>query len=230
MIFKSQVFTQASGSVGGIVYSRNQGGMYVRARAKPTNPNTDAQSAVRDAMRTAVYAWSNVLTAEQREVWNTYAFNTPTWNRLGEATSKTGQQMFIRGAIPRLQAGLSIPEDGPTQFDLGDFTPISVGNSDGSAGTFDVVFEDTDAWANLNAAAMLIYTGRPQNATRTFGKGPYQLATYIAGNTVTAPTSPESVSSLFPTAAGQRQFLKVNVTMPDGRLTMPQTLSFIYDP
>lgn len=227
MLFKSQVFVQASGSVGGIVYSRNAGGMYVRARAKPTNPNTEQQQAVRDAMRNAVFAWSNTLDDEQRTNWNTYAFNTPTWNRLGESTHKTGQQMFIRGAIPRLQAGQTLPVDAPSQFDLGDFTPVSVVDSDAAADSFSVGFGEEDEWSTTVGAFMFIYQSRPQNPTRVFGKGPFQLASGVNGVVTVGATSPQVVTSLFPITAGQRVFLKIMVSMPDGRLTMPQFLSFI---
>ena len=67
MIFKSPIFAQASGSIAGTVFSRNAGGMYVRSRANPTNPNTDAQQAVRDAMRQLVVAWTSELDDGQRD-------------------------------------------------------------------------------------------------------------------------------------------------------------------
>lgn len=227
MLFKSPVFAQASGSVAGMTYSRNAGGMYVRSRAKPTNPNTEAQQAVRDAMRNAVFAWSNTLTDTQREVWNTYAFNTPTWNRLGESTHKTGQQMFIRGTIPRLQASLTVPAAGPTQFDLGDFSPVVDPIADASATSISIETVSTDEWALTASAYMFVYQSRPQNATRVFGKGPFQLAGVIEGVPTTGPLSPTVFTSLFPLSAGQRLFLKIMVSMPDGRLTTPQFLSTI---
>lgn len=230
MLFKSLVFSQASGSTGGLVYSRNQGGMYVRSRAKPTNPNSEAQAAVRDAMRDVVFAWSNTLTDEQRENWNTYAFNTPTWNRLGEATTKTGQQMFIRGAIPRIQAGLSLPTNAPTSFDLGDISPPTELEAIDAGNSVQFEFDELDDWVNQAGCALLIYQSRPQNATRTYGKGPYQLASYVAGASTTPPTSPYTFASLFPLTAGQRLFLKFNVTMSDGRLTTPIMTSVIVSP
>lgn len=227
MIFKSLVFSQASGSTGGLVYSRNQGGMYVRARAKPTNPNSEAQSAVRDAMRTAVFAWSNVLTATQRENWNTYAFNTPTWNRLGEATSKTGQQMYIRGQIPALQAGLTLSGDAPTAFDLGDFTPLVPPVVSAAGQDVDIAFTNGDEWANELQGALLVYMSRPQNPTRNYGKGPYQLLTAVLGSSLTPPTSPDTAAVLFPVALGQKIFFKINALRADGRFTMPQYVSSI---
>lgn len=222
MIFKSLVFAQASGSTGGLVYSRNGGGMYVRSRANPTNPNTEQQQAVRDAMRILVNAWTNSLTPTQRDDWNSYAFNTPTLNKLGEPTTKTGQQMYLRGNISRLQAALPRADDAPVIFDTSSFTPTDQVVAHSATNQITVSFDDTDDWANIDGGALLIYMGRPQNATRTFGKGPFQLALAVLGDGTTPPTSPASFHSLFPLATGQRVFLQMRATMPDGRLTGKQ--------
>lgn len=227
MIFKSPLLSQASGSLAGSVFSHNQGGMYMRARATPTNPNTAPQQAVRDAMRNAVFAWSNTLNDLQRETWNTYAFNTPTFNRLGEATHKTGQQMFIRGYVPRAQAALAPPTEGPASFDLGDFTPPTTLIADVSAQTISFVFDPGDEWATEDLAALLVYMGRPQNATRIYGKGPYQLLSLVLGDSGAPPTSPHTAATLFPFSLGQRIFLKWTATRGDGRLSSPTLGSVI---
>lgn len=219
MLFKSPIFAQASGSIAGTVFSRNAGGMYVRSRSNPTNPNTAPQQAVRDAMRTLVYRWSNTLTDEQREAWNTYAFNTPTLNKLGEPTHKTGQQMYLRGNIPRLQAALDFADNPSTTFDLGILTPGFAPSGDESTQMITVPFESTDPWRNDPASALLIYQSRPQNPTRTFGKGPFQLATVKLGDDTTPPVSPVTFTSLFPITEGQKIFLQIRATYSDGRLT-----------
>jgi len=222
MIFKSLVFSQASGSTGGLVYSHNAGGMYVRARATPTNPNSEPQQAVRDALRECVYAWTTVLSSVERESWNTYAFNTPTLNKLGEMTTKTGQQMFIRGNVSRLQAGLTMQKAAPVIFDTGSFLPVGTLIADASADTISIAFDDSDEWATTDGSALLIYMGRPQNATRNFGKGPFQLLTAILGDNGTPPTSPVVAASLFPLDVGQKVFLQIRATYSDGRLTGKQ--------
>jgi hypothetical protein len=227
VIFKSPIFAQASGSIAGTVFSRNAGGMYVRARANPTNPNTGAQQAVRDAMRILTDRWTNVLSSGERDSWILYAFNTPTLNKLGEPTHKTGQQMYLRSNIPRLQAGLSIADVGPVIFDLGSFTPPTSIIGDTSAQDVITTFTVADEWANEDGSAMLIYQSRPQNATRTFGKGPYQLVTAILGDLATPPTSPVTVNSLFSLNTGQRLFFKVNVTRADGRYSGAHSASTI---
>jgi hypothetical protein len=227
MIFKSPLLSQASGSLAGNVFSHNQGGMYMRARATPTNPNTEAQQAVRDGMRNAVFTWSNTLSDGQRDGWNTYAFNTPTFNRLGEATHKTGQQMFIRGYVPRAQAALGTPTTAPIVFNLGDFTPPTVLVADVSMQQISFGFNAGEEWATENGSALLVYMGRPQNATRIYGKGPYQLASMVLGDSMTPPTSPHTFAPLFAFALGQRIFLKFTATRLDGRLSSPTMMSVI---
>lgn len=227
MLFKSPIFAQASGSIAGSVFSRNAGGMYVRSRSNPTNPNTAPQQAVRDAMRTLVYRWTNTLDNDQRDAWNTYAFNTPTLNKLGEPTHKTGQQMFLRGNIARLQAGLLVADDASTTFDLGLLTTIVLTTASAATGIVTIGFTGTDPWAHEDAGGLLIYQSRPQNPTRNFGKGPFQLATVINGDSMTPPTSPKTFSSLFALAEGQKLFLQIRASYGDGRLTGKQNPSLI---
>lgn len=222
MLFKSPVFSQASGSIAGIVYSRNAGGMYTRARAMPTNPNTENQQTVRNAMSTLVVAWQNTLTATQRENWATYAFNTPTLNRIGEPTSKSGQQMFLRSNVPRIAAGGILAADAPTIFDLGDLDAVGPITPDESAQTIAINFNDTEAWVDEDDSYLLVYQSRPQNPTRNFGKGPFQLLTMITGSSILAPTSPVTVNTLFPVTAGQKVFFQVRVSRADGRLSAKQ--------
>lgn len=227
MIFKSPVFSQASGSIAGITYSHNAGGMYVRARPIPTNPNTENQQAVRSAMSQLVVAWRDAVGIGGREQWNTYAFNTPTLNKLGEPTSKTGQQMYIRSNVSRLQAGLPRVDIAPTEFDLGDFIPPTSIGVDDSSNQISIAFDTGDTWVHEDDSAMLIYMSRPQNVTRTFGKGPYQLLTAILGDATTPPTSPVTATPLFPVAEGQRVFFLVRVSRADGRLSSTYTTSSV---
>lgn len=224
MLFKSHVFSQASGSVAGLVYSHNQGGQYTRARTLPTNPQTAAQQAVRDAMSQLVVYWQETLSSPQREAWTMYAFNTPTLNRLGDLTKKTGQQMFLRSNIPRLQGGFAIVDDAPTTFDLGTFTPLTTIVPDESSNNISITFDDAANYANQNGAGLLIYQSRPMNPTRNFCKGPYQLLTTIVGNSLTPPTSPATPTALFPQAAGQRIFFRIRQTLADGRLSAIQNI------
>lgn len=221
MKFKSPIITQASGSVGGATYSHNRGGMYIRSRATPTNPNSPQQQAVRSAVAQLVSAWNNILTAAQRLVWDTYAENTPILDRLGELRNVGGLGMYIRGNVPALQAGLTRIDDGPTVFNLGDYTEPVVGAISAAGGTLSLAFTNTDDWASEDDAAMLVLCSRGVNATRNYFKGPYRYAHKIEGDSGTPPTSPASVTLPFAVAVGQKIFCQARVIRADGRLSTP---------
>lgn len=219
MKFKSQLVTEVSGSVGGLTGSHNLGGMYFRARATPTNPNTPQQQAIRSAVGNLVARWLNTLTQLQRDVWAFYAFNTPLLNPLGEPINVTGLNMYVRGNTARIQAGEPIADDGPVIFNLGDYTTPSF-TADRTADTIDTTFTNTDDWANEDDAGMLVYVSRPVNATIVYFKGPYRLAGVIQGDSITPPTSPATFALPFPAAPGQRLFARIVVSRADGRLSL----------
>lgn len=219
MLYKSQVLTQASGSVGGLTYSHNKGGMYTRARATPTNPGSAFQSAVRQIMSDLAKRWSNTLTAGQRTAWELYATNVPLINRLGESRSIPGLAMYVRCNTPRIQASLAVVDDGPTDYTLPAFTaPTLVVDEAGQEGNLS--YTNTDAWAGEVGGAMLLQMSRPQNPTIQYFKNPYRYSGKVAG-AVIPPTSPEAIAVPFPVVEGQKVFAFVRVCRADGRLSEP---------
>lgn len=220
MKFKSQLVSQVSGSVGGVTGAHNQGGLYFRSRAIPTNPQSAQQTAVRNALSTLSTAWSSTLTQSQRDAWETYQQNVTLTDALGEPRSVGAIGMYNRGNVPRIQAGLPRVDDGPTTFDLGSFTTVSIASpSSGSPYTVDIDFDSSDAWAQEDDAAMLVYLSRQQNSGINFFKGPYRFAGQIDGDSSTAPTSPATIQAPFSGAAGNAVFGYVLVTRADGRLS-----------
>lgn len=85
--------TEASGKLGGTVFSRGRGGAYVRNRVMPSNPQTMAQQAVRAAFGAISSAWRS-LTQTQRDEWNAITADYPTKNRLGEEKILSGKALF----------------------------------------------------------------------------------------------------------------------------------------
>lgn len=221
MLIKSGIMTSGSGSLGGITASHNSGGLYLRARTIPTDPNSIYQQAVRGHMSSLTSIWGNTLTAVQRTAWETYAANVPVVNPLGDQIHISGLNHFVRSNVPRLQASLARVSDAPTTFNLGDFT-TPIGFSFDSASTeLDVVFENTDDWANEDDAAMLVRNSRQQGPTINFFKGPYRYTSKIEGDSVTPPTSPAALTSPFACAAGNVSFAIAVVSRADGRLSAP---------
>lgn len=220
MKFKSQVYTQASGSIGGITYSHNAGGMYTRARAIPTNPNTPRQVSARAAMNSVVQAWNSVLTAAQRTGWANYAQNTPVTNALGDQILLSGQQQYIRTNAYRVRAFLPRVDTAPVIFNTGEpVTSIISG-----------IFVDPTLTltGGMSTAASddgdtLVQLGFSLNAGQTFYKGPYQFgaATALAAAAVLVTPTVDTTDVTVPIVIGNRITFRIRNAYDDGRLSQP---------
>lgn len=218
MLFKSQVYTQASGSIGGITYAHNSGGMYSRARAIPVNPNTAFQQTVRSLFAAVGNAWQTVLTAAQRESWEDYAANYQVTNRLGDLINLSGVAMYTRNNVARLQAGLARVDDGPTTFTGGPSDPTIAGTASAATQNISLTFNDGLPWCDLDGAGLLLYVSRPQSPTLNYFNGPYRFADSVDGDSSTAPTSPASIAAPFTFVAGQVLHARAVIVNDDGRI------------
>ena len=218
MKFKGTIIGEASGSVASLTFSHNRGGQYIRQRAIPVDPATPAQQVVRQAMSDLTSLWGDTLSAAQRDAWDQYALNVPLPDTLGEPRNVGGLGMYVRTNIPIAQAGLTRVDDAPSIFDLGPFTNPDVASITAPDALL-LNFDNTDAWANEDEAAMLVYGSRANNPSINYFKGPYRFAGSILGNGTTPPTSPAAITMPFVLVAGQRAFLQVRVTRADGRLS-----------
>lgn len=82
-----------SGKRGGSIYSRNKGGAYSKNWVKPTNPQTQAQQAVRALFADPTSAWATLQEAS-RLAYNAATANFPRVNRLGEIKLLSGKALF----------------------------------------------------------------------------------------------------------------------------------------
>lgn len=216
---------QRSGKQGGIVWSHNRGGPYVRNRAIPTNPNTSRQVAVRNSVRSIAIAWDTVLTQAQRDAWNVYATNVSWTNRLGESTSLTGLNHFIRSNTARVVSGIARVDVAPVIFDIAAAdTALAVTASEA---TQDLTINGDPAalWIGEAAAWCFSYMGLPQNGGIQFFKGPYRFLTATPG--AGPPPFPITIAATFPFAAGQRIWVRTRIARGDGRLSEFAEVNFL---
>jgi len=223
--FKSPVYSQASGSIAGITYSHNLGGLYTRARTIPVNSQTSQQQAVRNFVSTLAARWTQTLTAAQRAGWETYALNVPITDTLGDPRTVTGLNHYIRANVPRLQIALTIIDAAPVIFSGAVLQLISM-TPDASADTISVTYINTDEWANAVGGALILYGSRPVNPSVNYFKGPYRLYTFVLG-AATPPSSPIISAAPFPIDTGQKVFVQGRATTADGRLSAPFRLGAI---
>jgi len=211
--------TDARGSIGGQVHSRNRSGNYIRARTTPVNPNTVRQNGVRDNLSNAVALWANTLTQAQRDQWGVYAAAIPRQNKLGQTIFLTGFNWFVGNNTMRLTNGLPVVSAGPATLSLPVPDPTFAITVDETNQEISVVFDDTMDYIDEDDAGMQVQMGIPQPVTREFFNGPWRIADTILGDSVTPLTSPQTMDAPYPVQEGQRVYARARITRADGRVS-----------
>ena len=226
MKFKSQIFTQVSGSIGGITFFQGRSGMTARARAIPTDPNTAQQIVVRGALAALATRWGSVLTAAQRAAWDVYAANVSMVNPLGDQINLSGINQYVRSNTELHVAGATLVDAAPTVFDVGNDTNAWLMTCSVAAQQCSLTwplpapawFGEDDSWCN-------VYVSRPQNPGINFFRGPYRFGANIEGNTAVPLVGPQVFAVPFPFVIDQKIFARVTVVRADGRRTTPLFMS-----
>lgn len=228
MLFKSPIFSQASGSIGGTTFSRNRGGMYTRNRAIPTNPNTPNQAAVRGYLGTAANAWTSLLSDAQREAWRSYGDETPVINRLGDETRLTGQQQFVRSFVAFSRAGQTPVLNAPVVNNTGE-PVVNIGLAALPPNSIDVAASIVTAKAFFMAATseagvVAIGIGPPVNDGVNYYGGRSNFLFAVEFNAAAADVDLEEAiadwsSQWGPLVIGQRRGMVARVLYDDGRVS-----------
>lgn len=220
-LFKGSLIAEASGSVNGVVFSRNRGGAYIRNRSVPVNPSTDLQTRIRGIFGGNATNWKSLSQAD-RDAWALYAEKTPLINRLGASRAIPALAMYQRCVTPRIQAGLAIPADPPTTPGLPNPFVFASGGVTADVGdqTITVNFTTGQAWAGQVGAAALIYISSGQSPAVNNPGSTFKYLSRING-AATPPASPFTVSTAGVQAinAGLRYWVRVVVTDAEGRLS-----------
>lgn len=85
--------SEIRGSIAGNVFSRSHAGAIIRNRIVPVNPQTQAQTDIRNLFSTVAQLYTD-LTPAQRQAWDDYAQLVVKNNVFGDAYTPTGRQMF----------------------------------------------------------------------------------------------------------------------------------------
>jgi len=125
IIKMGQFVAEARNKLGGLVFSRNTYGAYVRTKISPINPSSTPQSLVRARLAQVSQAWRG-LTDAQRSAWIQAAPNFSRINVFGDSVPLTGFNLHEKINLNLLNIGESLitvpPSDtnvaGLTQFEL----------------------------------------------------------------------------------------------------------------
>lgn len=89
------MMVDASGKLGGQVFSKNRGGAYIRTKSTPLNPQTTAQMAIRGIFASISSAWSG-LTEARRQSFNNLVSSYARTDIFGDLRNPSGKNLFQR--------------------------------------------------------------------------------------------------------------------------------------
>lgn len=210
---------QMSGSIAGDTFARNRYGNYVRARTKPTNPNTARQVAIRTAIAFLTDRWSHTLDADQRAAWNLYGDNVNMTNRLGEVIHLTGFNHYIRSNSPLKAIGQTIFDDGPVVFEIPASDPTFAITASEATQIITYTWDQLLDWAGEDGSMILVYEGQPQNAQRNFFAGPWRFLGRTKGVDPGPAVPPGNQPTKFGIAELQHLWAYARISRADGRLS-----------
>lgn len=228
MLFRGLMVTDLSGTLDGLVASRNRYGPYFRNHVIPTDPATEQQLKIRAAMADVQNAW-RAMTDAQRSAWNSYAAGLTTTNRIGARHTLTGYAAWSQFALPQYQQVEALDPGRvvtvtPPAFPTADFTTApSITLPDLTH--FTLTWTDDGTWEGSTSPAdgIIVHTGRPHTALRNWYQGPFIPTHWIESDEGSPPTSPLTLSipvALQP-ASGQALDFRLRLfreDRPNGRL------------
>lgn len=217
MKFTSTLIAAASGSVAGATFSRNRGGPYIRRRAIPSNPNSEAQGIARANLATSVAMWTNGLSNAARQGWITYAQATPVIDPLGQQITLSGQQMYVRSNTVNLIMGNpSLTTLYPITSGLG-LTPDWTADPSVDAST-QLIVGTVAVESTVADWQIAVYMSRPVPGSRVPN---HETRRFAETDTLVDGVADVSATCPFVVSSGQRVRVLARALDSEGRLSSP---------
>lgn len=167
------------GKLNGTVFSKNRGGAYTRTKVTPSNPQTVAQTTVRQRLA-SLSASFRALTAAQILAWNNSVNDFLGTNVFGDTVKPTGLQLFVKLNANLLSIGLPVIDNPPAPTALSPLTATI-------ASLTDTVF--TAALGSITTdETYVIEATAPVSPGRLFLKNEFRVITTVAGTGSAIPT------------------------------------------
>lgn len=207
----SPIFSDMSGKIGGAVAAKARGGVqYLRSLVIPGNPNTQLQTAVRNALTGAAAYWRATLDDTQRDGWENMATG-----------GKSGMDLFVAANSLRIRVALPVVVDAPTTL-AAVLTPPATVVVDNSANTVAITGLSADDDWNANDGGLLIFTSRYQSSSRLSQQFPFRFTGFTMGDGILTTTSKTLPAGTTP-PVGSVVYVRILGITPDGRITGDQT-------
>jgi len=135
--------SEMRGKEGGVIYSKNAYGNYIKAKVTPTNPQTSYQQAVRADLQGIAQSWAG-LTESQKNAWNALGDTVTRTNVFGDQTTYKGFGLFMRLNLNLKAIGQDPISEAPTVPELDGLSITSV-TATRSTDALDIVFTPSQA-------------------------------------------------------------------------------------
>lgn len=197
-----------SGKLGGVVYSHNRFGPYIRTKSTPVNPNTERQTTVRAIFSNLTTRFKDTLTETQRAGWDIWTKNSPMKNVFGNTYNLTAINAYVRTNSLRLLTGQAEIDDAPVSF--GEANSIVINEAgitvSAAAGTISIAAttDVTGFDASVDDDTLICYAGLPRSPNVEFFNGPFRYSGAIIGDSGTPPAVPYVFTPGFTLVEGQR--------------------------
>jgi len=203
------VVGQVSGSIGGLTFSHNRFGAFMRSRVKPVVVNTYYTNLQRTFFQQCTSAWKD-LVPSNRQAWTTWAQNNPFTDRMGNSQILTGHQAFMSCSITAQRINGTFPVNPPCVPRPAPLTMISLNLSIGAGVTYN--FQPTPM---TGTQALQVDASLVNSPGITVVKSMFKRILY-GGYTVSSPQNMASqLADRFGTLA-PGQNLTISVAVADG--------------
>jgi len=187
----------ARNAAGGIVYSKNQFGSYIRQKVSPVQPRSTHQMAARARLQDLATRWANTLTDAQRAAWIALAAANPVIDVFGDSQVLTGLQFYVRVNRNIIAAGGTRIDAAPANQNVTALLTLSL-TADVSDNKINVTFTPTPLGASEK---LVIYATPPLSSGRAFAQN---FLKYIYASAA-AQVSPVDVTNEWRTRYGDFQ-------------------------
>lgn len=176
-------FSDASGSIAGTTFSKNAGGLYLRKRVKPTNPQSDDQAEQRNFLAQLSQAWRG-LSQSERQTWISCAKDFPYSNVLGITKTLSGFGLYVQLNLNLLIISEPTVDECPSASAVESISTLSLNAA--APNNLSITFTPTP----IPAGHKWVIEATPQVSTGiSFVKNKYRRITVLAAATI----SPQNV-------------------------------------
>jgi hypothetical protein len=183
--------SEMRGKEGGVIYSRNAYGSYIKTKVSPINPQTTNQMTQRTLMGNLSQTWST-LDAGEKGSWDNLGSQVTRVNRFGDNTTYTGFSIYCKLNRNIVLSGGAALDEAPAipeipVLALSSFTP--------TVAAMELAFTPTPIPTGFK---LFIYATNNILTGRRFVKNYYRLTQKIAA----AQTSPQTIQTSWSTYFG----------------------------